>query len=66
MINNDNKDREQSRENSSTKPDPGTLHTTDPQENMEGPVSTSMKKTGEAFDTDETKEEADQEREKNM
>ena len=48
------------------KPDSETLHTTDPQENMEGPVSTSIEKLGEAFDSGENKEEADREKEKNM
>ena len=28
-----------------TKPDPETLHTTDPQENMEGPISSFMQRT---------------------
>jgi hypothetical protein len=48
------------------KPDPETLHTTDPQENMQGPVSSLMHKTGESFDTDETKEEADREKDRGM
>ena len=48
------------------KPDAGTTHTTDPQENMEGPVSSTIQKTGEAFNTDETQREADKERDKNM
>jgi hypothetical protein len=48
------------------KPDPETLHKTDPQENMEGPVSSLIKSHGEAFKTDETKEEADEEKEKEM
>ena len=52
--------------NAAPKPDPETLHTTDPQKNMEGPVSSAMHKTGEAFDTDETKEEADRERDAGM
>ena len=52
--------------NRALKPDPETLHTTDPQKNMEGPVSSLMHKTGEGFDTEETKAEADNEREKNM
>ena len=56
----------QSMENSSLKPDQETLHTTDPQEHMEGPVSSTMHKTGGAFDTDESKEEADERREENM
>ena len=48
------------------KPDPETLHTTDPQENMSGPVSDSMHKIGEAFETNENKQEAEEKREKNM
>lgn len=48
------------------KPDPETLHTTDPQENMDGPVSSTLKSTGGAFDTDETKEEADRERDERV
>ena len=48
------------------KPDPETLHTTDPQKNMEGPVSSLMHKTGESFDTGETKEEADEEKDRGM
>ena len=53
-------------ENTSPKPDPETLHTTDPQEHMKGPVSSLMQNTGEAFDNDESKEEADREKDKNM
>jgi hypothetical protein len=48
------------------RPDPETLHTTDPQEHMKGPLSSTMQGTGEAFDTDESKEEADEEKEKNL
>jgi hypothetical protein len=60
-------DKNENREdNKALKPDPETLHTTDPQKNMEGPVSSLMHKTGEGFNTEETKEEADNEREKNM
>lgn len=54
------------RNNDASEPDAGTLHTTDPQENMEGPVSSSMKGLGEAFDTDENKEEADEERKRKL
>ena len=52
--------------NDTSRPDPGTLHKTDPQENMEGPVSSSMLKTGEPFDTNESQHEADEKRERNM
>ena len=47
--------------------EPETLQTTDPQENMEGPVSSimqSIKEAGEAND-DESKEEADRKKDKN-
>lgn len=49
-----------------SKPAPETLHTTDPQKNMEGPVSSLMHKTGEGFDTSETKDDADREKEEKM
>lgn len=61
MSNDKNKHKEKKNVNNdeSIKPDPETLGTTDPQEHMEGPVSSLMHKTGEAFDTDESKDEAD-------
>ena len=49
------------------KPDPGTLHTTDPQENMKGPVSSIVQHIKEeAEDNDESKESADRRKDKNM
>jgi hypothetical protein len=54
------------RNNDTSKPDEGTTHTTDPQEHMEGPVSSPMKKMGEAFDTDQNKKDADEERERKL
>ncbi len=48
------------------KPDPETLHTTDPQEEMKGPISSMMHDTGESFETDESKEEADEKKERDM
>ena len=47
------KKENQEKEESSIKSDPGTTHTTDPQEHMEGPVSTLMQKIGEAFPNDD-------------
>ena len=47
-------------------PDPETLHTTDPQEHMKGPVSSSMQEAGEAMDTSETKDESDREHEEKL
>ncbi|MEO8417007.1 MAG: hypothetical protein ABI472_25310 [Ginsengibacter sp.] len=64
---NENKDQnKEQNKDAAVKPDPETLHTTDPQEHMEGPISSLMHKTGKGFDTDETKEEADEKKEKNM
>lgn len=60
------KDGESMGENRSFQPDPETLHTTDPQEHMKGPVSSPMHKTGDAFKTEETKEEADAERDRKL
>lgn len=47
-------------------PNPETLNTPDPQENMEGPVSSTMHSIGDGFDTAESKEEADREKDENM
>lgn len=65
MDNNTEKNKSQDQEKS-LKPDAETLHTTDPEKNMEGPVSSSTRKMGQPFDTDETKEEADNRRDGHM
>ena len=59
--NNDSKNKD-----AALKPDPETLHKTDPQENMRGPVSSMIQGTGEGFKSDESKREAEEKREKNM
>lgn len=49
-------------------PDPETLHTTDPQDNMKGPISSviqNIKDDAEKNDA-ESKEEADEKKEKNI
>ena len=61
---NDPKTKKDEKNSSSLKPEPETLHTTDPQEHMEGPISSLMRKAGESFDSEKTKEEADKEKEK--
>jgi len=50
------------------KPDPETLHTTDPQEHMKGPVSSSVQTVKEEVEkgNEESKEEADKKRDENM
>ncbi len=62
----DNDNKKSNNEDASLKPDPKTLHKTDPQENMEGPISSLMHKSGEGFDTEETREEAENKKDKNL
>jgi len=55
MINDKEKSEEENEKEveRQEKSDPGTTHSTDPQENMEGPVSSLMHKIEEAFDNKE-------------
>ena len=69
MAKNDkNKKEEKDKTQPASKPDPETLHTTDPQETMKGPVSSFMQNIKEEANKNDkvSKEEADREREKNM
>jgi hypothetical protein len=65
----DKKNNDGSTENdkSINKPDQETLHKTDPQDNMEGPISSMMQniKDGAKDNNKETKEEADDKKDKN-
>jgi hypothetical protein len=64
--NNPKKDKDEKKEGLA--PDPETLHKTDPQENMKGPVSSfiqNIKETAEENDV-ESKDEADQKKDKNI
>ena len=67
MANKKEKTKDKKKDNASLKPDPETLHTTDPQENMEGPVSSVMQniKEGAEKNDEESKEEADEKKDKN-
>jgi hypothetical protein len=56
----------ENKDNSSVQPDPSTLHTTDPQEHMEGPLSSLMHETGENFDSKKTPKQAEKEKEEKM
>jgi hypothetical protein len=60
------KDNTASENKDGIQPDSETLHTTDPQKHMEGPISSLMHKTGEGFKTDKSQKQADQEKEENM
>lgn len=60
------KQTDSQQENKRLQPDEETLHSTDPQDNMQGPVSSPTKNTGEVFDSDENKKNADKKRDKRM
>ncbi len=57
-----NKEKE-SNKDAAVKPDPETLHTTDPQEHMEGPISSLMHKLGGDFESEEAEKEAKEKKE---
>jgi hypothetical protein len=59
-MSNEKKDQSTEKDDTTIKPDPETLHTTDPQEEMQGPISSMMQGAKDAFNSDETKEEADE------
>lgn len=65
---NDKKGQEKNKERSPLAPDKETLHKTDPQENMKGPVSSLMQNIKEEAEenNDETKEEADERKDRKM
>jgi hypothetical protein len=65
MSNTDKKDKEEKAPTNKTEPE--TLHTTDPQEEMEGPVSSLIQGMKHKADhNNETKEEADEKKDENM
>ena len=45
------------KETSTRKPDPETLHTTDPQEHMKGPISSSVQKVKEEVEENDNNKE---------
>jgi len=60
-------EQDKQNKNAPVKPEPETLHTTDPQKKMEGPVSSLVQGVKDAVNgNDESKEEADARKEKNM
>ena len=69
MANKDkNKKQEKDKTQPASKPDPETLHTTDPQEHMKGPVSSFMQNIKEEAKKNDkvSKEEADKKRDENL
>lgn len=56
----ENKKKDEGKKDSSSlKPDPETLHTTDPQEHMEGPVSSVMQDIKEEAEKNDEKDDGD-------
>lgn len=49
-------------EDAAVKPDSETLNTTDPQEHMEGPISSLMQKAEESFESEDSEEKEDKEK----
>ena len=62
------KKEKKDKKNTGLAPDPETLHTTDPQEHMKGPLSSAMQNIKEEANKNDkvSKEEADKKREENM
>ncbi len=61
------KEQDAQNKDAAVKPEPETLHTTDPQRKMEGPVSSLVQGVKNAVNgNDESKAEADAKKEKNM
>ena len=68
MANTTNEKKEKKDKTPALQPDPETLHTTDPQDHMKGPVSSTIQNIKEEANKNDkvSKEEADKKREKNM
>lgn len=54
MANQKDKEKDKDKKKPSIKPDPETLHTTDPQEEMEGPVSSIVQGIKEEAEEDDS------------
>lgn len=65
MANNQTEKSKEKEDNkdAAVKPDAETLNTTDPQEHMEGPLSSMMHKTGHAFESEKAEREAQEKKE---
>ena len=64
--NNDNLTTEEQHKDALVKPEPETLKTPDPQDKMEGPVSSLIQGIKDSSAKDPSKEEADKERDSKM
>ena len=66
MSNEEKKKQDEQNKDAVVKPDPATLHTTDPQKKMEGPVSSLVQDVKKKMNHSESKEEADKEKDEKM
>jgi hypothetical protein len=62
----ESKAAKQQNQDAAVKPDPKTLNTADPQDEMEGPISSLVQGAKEGMENDETKEEADEKKNRKM
>ena len=62
----ENKSRKEQHKDAAVKPEPETLHTADPQDKMEGPISSLVQGLKDGLDNDETQKEADKEKDRKM
>ena len=62
----ENKTAKEQHKDAGVKPEPETLHTPDPQDEMEGPISSLVQGVKEGMEDDKTKKEADEEKDRKM
>ena len=62
----ESKSAKEQHKDAAVKPDPKTINTTDPQDEMEGPISSLVQGAKEGMENDETKEEADEKKNRKM
>ena len=65
-YNEENKSRIEQHKDAAVKPEPETLHTPDPQDKMEGPISSLVQGLKDGLDNDESQKEADKEKDRKM
>ena len=66
IENEESKSAKEQNKNAAVKPEPETLNTPDPQDKMEGPISSLVQGVKEGMESTETKEEADEKKESKM
>lgn len=62
----ENKNRKEQHKYTAVKPEPETLHTPDPQDKMEEPISSLVRVLKDGLNDDETQKEADKEKDRKI